>query len=195
MLSWAPFHGGQVQSSCIFNHQNGCFEDHELKSIFLDVVDSLCLPPNSVGMITGADITQFKQARLSHGPLWVHAVATVGLANARAAGDPADTEAETRRKEPGTINIVLACNALPDITGRLEAVQMVAMAKTSALHEAGVVSGTSGNPAAGTGTDCIVIAASGEIQTNYCGMHTRLGGLIGKAVRRVVGGGGSGNFS
>ena len=192
VLSWAPFHGGQVQSSCVFNHQNGCFEDNELESIFMNVVDTLDLPSNSVGMITGAEVVQFKQAWLNHGSLWVHAVATVGLGNVRAAGDPADTEIGTGMEKPGTINMVLACNALPDLSGQLEAVQIVSMAKTAALQEAGVVSGKSGKPAAGTGTDCIVIASSGEIETNYCGMHTRLGELIGKAVRRVVSEGVSG---
>lgn len=36
---------------------------------------------------------------------------------------------------------------------------------------------------------------SGEIETNYCGMHTRLGELIGKAVREVIREGVSGSIS
>lgn len=100
VLSWAPFYGGQVQSSYIFNHQNGCFEDNELESIFMNVVDTLGLPSNSVGMITGAEVAQFKQAWLNHGPLWVHVVATVGLGNTRAAGDRRMLKQKTKGKPP-----------------------------------------------------------------------------------------------
>ena len=33
----------------------------------------------------------------------------------------------------GTINLVLACNALPDLSGKIEAVHMATMAKAAAL--------------------------------------------------------------
>lgn len=116
----------------------------------------------------------------------MHGIATVGLANARAAGDTADVPLQTTSNQPGTINLVLTCNALPDLTGKIEAIHMATMAKTGALQKAGVTSEKSGRPATGTGTDCIVVAGTGEIEENYCGMHTVLGELIGNVVHRVI---------
>lgn len=186
VLSWAPYHGGHTISSCVFTHQMGRFDENDLDSIFGTVTDSLGLPRDSTGLITGCDIQNYRECVLTRGPLWAHGVATVGLANARAPGDDADAPFQTTPNQVGTINIVLACNALPDISGKIEAVHMVSMAKASALREAGVESAKSGRPATGTGTDCIVVAGSGEIDENYCGMHTVLGELIGKVVRQII---------
>ena len=144
---------------------------------------------NAVGFLTAADVSQFQQVFLSHGPLWVHAIATVGLTNARASGDEADVPLEGRKLPTGTINLWVACNALPGITGRLEAIQTATGAKVAALRDAEVKSRKSDRPAAGTGTDCVAIAASGELPYDYCGMHTVIGELIGKAVYKVIRGG------
>ena len=60
------------------------------------------------------------------------------------------------------------------------------MAKTATLINLGVKSLKSGLPATGTGTDCIVVAGTGEINENYCGMHTVLGEMIGKVVNEII---------
>ncbi len=186
VLSWAPFHGGNTVSSCVFNHQLGKFEEEDLDTIFKNVRDSLNLPADATGLITGCDIKNYREFVLTQGSLWVHGIATAGLANARAVGDDADVPLQTTPDQPGTINLVLACNALPDIIGKIEAVHMATMAKAEALREAGIMSAKSGRPATGTGTDCIVVAGTGEIDENYCGMHTVLGELIGKVVHQVI---------
>jgi adenosylcobinamide amidohydrolase len=186
VLSWAPYQGGYTVSSCVFNHQLGKFDEKNLTSIFKNVRDSLRLPDDATGLITGCDITNYRECVLTRGPLWVHGIATLGLANARAVGDPADVPLQTIPNQPGTINLVLACNALPDIVGKVEAIHIATMAKAEALQEAGVMSAKSGRPATGTGTDCIVVAGSGELNENYCGMHTVLGELIGKVVYQVI---------
>lgn len=186
VLSWAPYRGGNTVTSCVFNHQLGKFNEKDLGSIFQNVVDSLGLPEDATGLITGCDIQNYQECVLTSGPLWVHGIATVGLANARAAGDEADVPLQSRPNQPGTINMVLACNALPDLAGKTEAVHMATMAKSGALREAGIVSEKSGRPATGTGTDCIVVAGTGEIDENYCGMHTVLGELIGKVVNKII---------
>lgn len=186
VLSWAPYHGGYTVSSCVFNHQLGKFNEKDLDSIFRNVRDSLDLPEDATGLITGCDIKNYRECVLNSGPLWVHGIATVGLGNARAVGDDADVPLQKTPNQPGTINLVLACNALPDIVGKIEAIHIATMAKAEALREAGVMSAKSGRPATGTGTDCIVVAGSGEINENYCGMHTVLGELIGKVVHQVI---------
>ena len=133
VLSWAPYHGGNTVSSCVFNHQLGKFDEKDLGSIFQNVRESLNLPKDATGLITGCDIKNYQECVLASGPLWVHGIATVGLANARAAGDPADVPLQTTSNRPGTINLVLASNALPDISGKIEAVHMATMAKADAL--------------------------------------------------------------
>ncbi|MZH02133.1 MAG: adenosylcobinamide amidohydrolase [Nitrospinae bacterium] len=182
VLSWAPFNPGQVQTQCIFNHQLSGNTKNNFSEIFQDLRENLGLPENAVGMLTAADVEQYSTHYFQSGSLWVQAVCTVGLDNTRTAGDEADVENSCELEQHGTINIVLATNALPDLSGQLEAIQVVTMAKTRALMEMGVKSSKSGTPATGTGTDCIVLASSGEVKQNYCGMHTRIGQLIGQTV-------------
>ncbi len=182
-LSWAPFNGGWKKSSCIFIHHLNQFDENDLDQIFADQVKSLNIPENSVGLLTGAKTEHYKEVFIESKPYWVHAVATLGLSNARAAGDEADSPGSN---QPGTINLIVATNALPELSGNLEAVHTATMAKSAALMEGGIRSKKSGQLATGTGTDCIVICSSGEIKENYCGMHTLPGELIGKAVKDVI---------
>lgn len=189
VLSWAPYNGGDVITSCLINRQvlkGQTCRDVRSADSFQGALKSLNLPMNTVGFLTAADVSQFQQVFLAHGPLWVHAIATVGLTNARAAGDEADVPLEDKILPAGTINLWIACNALPGITGRLEAIQTATAAKVAALRDMDVKSKKSGKPAAGTGTDCVAIAASGELPYDYCGMHTVVGELIGKAVYQVI---------
>ena len=44
----------------------------------------------------------------------------------------------------------------------------------------------SDRPADLTGTDCLVVGGSGEIEEDQCGLHTVLGELIGRAVYMAV---------
>ncbi len=188
VTSWAPFNGGIQKTDSLFNlgldKNTPCTAIFENK-VFDQIIAENNLSSNAVGFMTAADVAQYQECFLEEGAFWVHAMATVGLSNARAIGDPAES---TRPEDsvPGTINLWVACNALPEISGQLEAIEIAAAAKTTALFEAGIQSPKTGKPAAGTGTDTIAIIATGEISRNYCGMHTLLGELIGKAVKTVV---------
>jgi adenosylcobinamide amidohydrolase len=186
ILSWAPFNGGLTKASCIFNHECDDFEENDLGVIFNSIICGNNLPSEAVGLITGANITRYEEVFLNNGPLWVHAIATVGLNNARSAGDSADVPLGQPINKTGTINLIVSCNALPHVSGLVEAIHVATMAKTSAMFETGVKSKKSKQLATGTGTDCIVIAGSGEVQENYCGMHTVLGEMIGKAVKEII---------
>jgi len=117
---------------------------------------------------------------------WVHVVSTVGLANARSVLDEADVEVGTGCSRAGTVNLVVATNALPSAEGRLQAVAIAASAKTAAFRDHGVRSRKSDRPADVTGTDCLVVAASGEVKEDRCGLHTALGEMIGRAVYSSV---------
>ena len=107
----------------------------------------------------------------------------MGLDNTRTVGENADVDPQP---EIGTINLILATNSLPDLSGQLEALQVCTMAKTRALMENNIKSTKTGGLATGTGTDCIALATSGELKQNYCGMHTLLGELIGRATYQTI---------
>jgi len=189
VLSWAPFNGGSVKTSALLNM--GLPKNARCVEVFRDrvfdkTVERFSLPKNTVGFMTAADVNQYSEVFLSKGAFWAHAIVTVGLTNARAIGDEADSKKEEDPNPLGTINLWVACNALPKLTGQIEAIEMAAAAKTSAMHEAGIKSPKSGRLAAGTGTDTIGIVGTGEFKRNYCGMHTILGELIGKSVFQAI---------
>ena len=88
----------------------------------------------------------------------------------------------------GTVNLIVVVNRSLTGAAMVEAVQIAAEARVLAVLEAGIKSVRSGAPATGTGTDCIAIAAPlratlrGMRAERYCGKHTLLGELIGRAV-------------
>lgn len=184
VLSWSPFNPGQMQTRCLFNHELNENIEINVPEIFINLKKNLALPDNAVGMLTTAKVRKFCTHYLQSGPHWVHAIATVGLDNTRTVGEEADVD--TPLDDHDTINLILVTNSLPDLSGQLEAIQVCTMAKTRALTEMKVKSSKSGTPATGTGTDCIILASSGEVKQNYCGMHTRLGELIGQAAYQTI---------
>lgn len=189
VLSWAPWNGGSRRAAAIVNRQvahHDCGSPLSREKIFGDVFARLGVGEDSVGMMTAADVAAYRECVLTSGKLWVHAVATVGLTNARSVLDEADVPLSHRCSLAGTINIIVACNALPGLDGRVEAVHMIAAAKATALFDRRVTSRKSERPAALTGTDCVVVASSGEIAEDHCGMHTVTGELICRAVHDVV---------
>jgi len=186
VLSWGPFNPGQTKTRCLFNHQLDENIKINVPEIFFNLKKILDLPENAVGMLTAAKIKNFCSHFFQSGPHWVHAIATVGLDNTRTVGEEADVDSTHKLDNHGTINLILATNSLPELSGQLEALQICTMAKTRALIDMKIKSKKSGTPATGTGTDCIILASSGEVEQNYCGMHTRLGELIGQAAYQAI---------
>jgi adenosylcobinamide amidohydrolase len=109
-------------------------------------------------------------------------VATVGLGNALAAGDPPGPS-----RPVGTINLLARVSTPLAEEAMVEACALAAEARAAALLALEVPSRVSGRPASGTGTDCIVIASpAGEPRERWVGKHTRIGALLGAAVRDAV---------
>ncbi len=192
-LSWAPWNGGKVSVSAVVNRQVG-----RQGSCSLDTIDNdfrcLCkeisLPPEeTIGLMTAANVGAYQDCFLIASDAWVHVVGTVGLSNTRSVLDDADCELGSRCETAGTVNLVVATNALPGLGGCFEAAHIASAAKTAAFRDMGVKSQKSDRPADVTGTDCLVLAASGDVQENHCGLHTVLGEMIGRAVHKVVSGG------
>lgn len=189
-LSWAPWNGGEASASAVANCQvglNGSGSSDTLAEDFQRVFDGVSLlPEETIGLMTAANVSAFTDCFMNSSDAWVHALVTVGLSNARSVLDIADVELGYRCDSAGTVNVVVATNALPTIAGRIQATHITASAKTAAFRDCGVMSGKSDRPADLTGTDCLVIGASGDIEEDHCGLHTVLGEMIGRAVYTAV---------
>ena len=189
-LSWAPWNGGETSASAVLNRQvdlqGTCSFDtiaEDFQSLFKEI--SL-VSSETIGLMTAANVNAYQDCFLISSGAWVHAVATVGLSNARSVLDDADVELGFRCGSAGTVNLVVATNALPTISGRTQAVHIAASAKAAAFRDTNRMSQKSDYPADLTGTDCIVVGGSGEIAEDQCGLHTVLGEMIGRSVYAVV---------
>jgi len=150
-------------------------------------------------MGTSADMDNLAVVTKTHHPFVVTALVTAGAkGNAVRTGvdegsyvetDPASgTPTTSKEPKPGTINIILLTNARVTDGGMVRAVITATEAKTAALEDLHVPSTYTKNvQATGTGTDGIIIVSgsSGPLVT-YPGGHSRIGGLIGKAVYEAV---------
>lgn len=140
--------------------------------------------PDAVGLLTSAELAGFVDVERSAGSLSVRTVATVGLDNARRAGDDWDVAPPA----VGTINVLVRASVPVTDAALVEMLAVAAEARAMAVLEGGVASRRSGRPATGTGTDCTVVAApSGDPVTEYAGKHTALGHLVGRTVAEAVG--------
>ena len=185
MLSWAPLNGGAYRAHAIVNHQVASDDRAatERPGPYLQaMVRRLGLAPGAaVAMMTGADVRKAGYATGRRGALMVAAWCTAGCSNALRIGDPA-TVGKVR---PGTINIAVVINQPLSGCAMAEALAMATEARVAAVQDAGISSTRTRRPATGTGTDCVVIASPMRGRTHdYCGKHTLIGELIGKAAMR-----------
>ncbi|MGH7905290.1 MAG: adenosylcobinamide amidohydrolase [Candidatus Binataceae bacterium] len=186
MLSWAPLNGGFARANCILNRQIHISDRAATESpasYLAQLARSLGRDPRrTVGMMTGANVSRAGVASVKRGALVVGAWCTAGCSNALRAGDRATVHTSPA---PGTINLIVVINQGLDCGALAEAIQISAEARVLAVQSAGISSVRSGLPATGTGTDCIVVASPESGQAHrYCGKHTQLGELIGRAVMR-----------
>ena len=193
VLSWAIVNGGRrVASDVVWREV--------VRGELGPEVDPVALPaallrralaeaqlPDAVGLLTARDVRSFDTADAvdaGDAALSAWCVATVGLANALAAGDPPGPSV------PGTINLCVRVSTPLSEEALLEALALAAEARTAAMLEARLPSPLSGRPASGTGTDCIVVAAPvappSLARLAYAGKHTRVGSLLGAVVRDAV---------
>jgi adenosylcobinamide amidohydrolase len=140
-----------------------------------------------VGMMTAAIMKTFRKVRLEEQGVWIEALVTAGVSNARRAGDPADYAFMNEEcQKVGTINIIVLTNATLSEAAMVECVMMVAEAKASCLQDLNVKSRVSEGIATGTGTDSTAIACGTGPEVIYCGKHVLFGELLGKAVYQGV---------
>jgi len=136
----------------------------------------------AVGMMTARTLGTFDCVTKQADGVTARAVATVGLGNALAVGDPPGP------LRTGTINLLAELSHALDEGGLAEALGVATEARTAAVLDGRVPSRRSNELASGTGTDCIVVAApeAGD-PLRWVGKHTIAGSLLGAAVREAVG--------
>lgn len=202
-LSTSSRSGGQSNAiTHLVNHQscegNGHRERHDvITSLGLNGYhDEVCKqigidPAKAAVMGTAANMNYAALATRGDNGVSVTVTVTAGVhGNAACAGDPAqwrESDGQWAKVNPhaGTINTMLLINR-PLTDGALaRAVVTMTEAKSAALHRLAVGSRYSRDLATGTGTDQFAIActADGESRLTSTSPHTKLGELIGDAVR------------
>jgi adenosylcobinamide amidohydrolase len=142
-------------------------------------------------LLTARDIRRHEIEHAQRDGIQAECLATVGLGNLLAVGDPTTTTTTTTTTAPrspvGTINLVCRVSVGLTEEALLEATAIAAEARTAAVLAAGLRSPLSGRPATGTGTDCIVMAAPATGRPDrFAGKHTACGSAIGAAVFGAV---------
>ncbi len=147
-----------------------------------------------VGVMTAAK-TQYAQiAAASRHGLIVAAVVSVGLSNTTSAGvsDPVEgVEGVEGTSDPGvvgpgTINTILLVDGQLTPAALVNAVITVTEAKTMVLREWQVRT-AEGQPASGTSTDAVVVAATGRGPAlSYAGPATTVGWLAARTTRQAI---------
>ncbi len=134
-----------------------------------------------VGLLTAAPVDRPGVAVRRARGLAVAAVVTAGLGNAWTAGSGAPAA-----WHPGTINAVVVLDALLSPGALVNAVITVTEAKAALLSRLGI-RGPTGEPATGTTTDAVVVAATGRGESlPFGGPGTLVGWLAARAVRAAL---------
>ena len=189
-LSWAVVNGGFCHAHHVINHcvrGNDPWFCAEPGRWLERAASGVGLQGKVVAMATAVEMKQLVRVSMSSGGAEVTCFVTVGCANALSVGDPSSVALEERAPASlHTINMILTVQ--PGLTDKamVEAIQIATEGRVRALYEAGIQSSVSSLTATGTGTDCIAIVSLDSRDAPYCGKHTQLGELIGRATYTAV---------
>ena len=199
VLSTSVFNGGYHENyTAVFNHdakQGAGMPCEMLAPTYTEHMHILSgrlgLDPETVtGMGTAADMENAAIETLSYKNLTVTAIVTGGIeTNGGRVGDPATFFKPVEKPDrPGTINIMLVLDTdLPPGT-LTRALVTCTEAKTAAIQELLEGSKYSNGIATGSGTDTTIVVANSdsELYLEGAGKHSKLGELIGRAVKAAV---------
>jgi adenosylcobinamide amidohydrolase len=136
----------------------------------------------AVGFLTTRRAHRWMESGAVEGECRAWAVGTVGMSNARRAGDAAQPGIRG-----GTINQLVCVSSPLTVEAALEVLALTSEAKALAAVESGLASGGSGKPCTGTGTDYLALAWPVEgVRQRYGGKHTCIGAAAGRAAYEFV---------
>jgi adenosylcobinamide amidohydrolase len=185
VLSWAIVNGGRTRTDAVVWREVRIGELGPAVDAGAVLRETLAEvgAAGAVGLLTGRDVRRYEIERIERDGVAAECLATVGLGNLLAVGDPTTLV----RAPVGTINLLCRVSVGLTEEALLEASAIAAEARTAAVLVAGLRSPVSGRPATGTGTDCIVIAAPASVRADpFAGKHTACGSAIGAAVNGAV---------
>lgn len=201
VLSTSPINGGYREDlKNVFNHDEnlGAGIACKLKAptygehMYL-IAEGLGLnPKEAAGISTAASMENLSIKSESFKEITVTAIVTGGIeVNGGRVGDPAsyyENNGKVEMIKHGTINIILVIDGdLPPET-MTRALVTCTEAKTAAIQELMAGSNYSRGIATGSGTDgtIIVCNSKSKIKLTNAGKHSKLGELIGVAVKKAV---------
>ncbi len=190
-LSCAVLNGGLCHASDFLNLRvakdaQGTLEDPAVS--LQRWSDRLQCSGMMVGMMTAASMRSLRVARETLSGEVLAVLVTVGLDNARRAGDRAEYRAlDALPAQCGTINLAIVTSAQAEDATLVEMVAVATEAKVAVLQELGIASPLSGKPATGTGTDAIAVFAGNSSQrARFAGKHTLLGERLAVLVMQAI---------
>lgn len=199
VLSTSLYNGGFLEADAIFNHQLSFFVTSEQdlpggsleKYLGLTAIRHNLAGDRTTGLLTSASMSCHAYSSMTYKDLTVEVIATAGVKqNAARAGDPACYYEHQGKYQSlgGTINILAMTNVHLPYGAMAKALISITEAKTAALQELAVTSPFTRNPATGTGTDGMIIAAdpNSAIFCKDTGTQSKLGELFCTAVKTAV---------
>ncbi len=182
MASSAVVGGGLGRASAIVNlHVPKNFRGEHADRVLEAFVARRSIPAPWVGLLTGAWTEKAEVATETMDGITAVAIVTVGLSNPASAGRTA-----VAAWLPSTINTILVVDAAATPAALVNLVMTVTEAKVMVVAEAGVRT-LDGDPASGTSTDAIVIAATGRgRRCEFGGPVSDLGWAAARAARAAL---------
>ena len=174
--------GGLGRASAIVNlHVPKNFRGEHADRVLEAFVARRSIPAPWVGLLTGAWTEKAEIATETIDGITAVAIVTVGLSNPASAGRTA-----VAAWLPSTINTILVVDAVATPAALVNLVMTVTEAKVMVVAEAGVRT-LDGDPASGTSTDAIVIAATGRgRRCEFGGPVSDLGWAVARAARAAL---------
>ncbi len=174
--------GGLGRASAIVNlHVPKNFRGEHADRVLEAFVARRSIPAPWVGLLTGAWTEKAEVATETIDGITAVAIITVGLSNPASAGRTA-----VAAWLPSTINTILVVDAAATPAALVNLVMTVTEAKVMVVAEAGVRT-LDGDPASGTSTDAIVIAATGRgRRCEFGGPVSDLGWAAARAARAAL---------
>ena len=174
--------GGLGRASAIVNlHVAKNFRGEHADRVLEAFVARRSIPAPWVGLLTGAWTEKAEVATETIDGITAVAIVTVGLSNPASAGRTA-----VAAWLPSTINTILVVDAAATPAALVNLVMTVTEAKVMVVAEAGVRT-LDGDPASGTSTDAIVIAATGRgRRCEFGGPVSDLGWAAARAARAAL---------
>ena len=181
-LGWTPQQGGQSLSDRVLWRE---VRDNDLTPD-LDVLPWLAGETAGRGaaqapcFLTAAQLRRYTTASATIEGITARALATAGLGNAEHIGARLRPDVKV-----GTINLLVMLDQPLEFPAKLEALSLMAEARTLAMIEKAI--GLPAGLATGTGTDCLCLASpEGDSRAVFAGKHTALGEAVGRAARDAL---------